>query len=85
MGYVNPSNRWGGIKMEVIVDRFEGDYAVCEKTTREMIDIHKNKLPPNVKEGDVLTILDDQITINPGKRKEREIRIKNLMDDLWEN
>lgn len=71
--------------MEVIIDRFEGNFAVCEKNNREMIDIHKEKLPPNVKEGDVLTILGDNITINPEKRKAREKRIQNLMNDLWEN
>ncbi len=69
--------------MEVIVDRFEGDYAVCEKTNRQMVDIHREKLPPNVKEGDVLTITGDQITINTERRKEREERIRNLMNDLW--
>lgn len=73
------------MNMEVIIDRFEGDFAVCEMSNRNMIDIHKNKLPKNVKEGDVLTISGDTITINHEKRKTREERIKNLMDDLWEN
>lgn len=70
--------------MEVIVDRFEGDYAVCEKPNREMMDIHKEKLPKGVREGDVLTISGDKITINPEKRKAREERIQKLMNDLWE-
>lgn len=71
--------------MEVIVDRFEGNYAVCEKSNREMIDIHKDKLPKGVREGDVLIISGEKITINPKKKKAREERIKNLMNDLWEN
>lgn len=71
--------------MEVIVDRFEGDYAVCEKPNREMIDIHKEKLPKGVSEGDILIISGEKITINPKKRKVREERIENLMNDLWEN
>lgn len=71
--------------MEVIIDRFEGDFAVCEKTNREMIDIHKEKLPSNAKEGDVLTISGGTITINPEKRKAREERIQKLMNDLWDN
>lgn len=71
--------------MEVIVDRFEGDFAICENSNREMMNIHKDKLPKNVKEGDVLTISEDIITINPKKRKAREERIQNLMDDLWDN
>ncbi len=71
--------------MEVIVDRFEGDFAICEKPNREMMDIHKEKLPPNVKEGDVLMISGEQITIDPEKRKKREERIQDLMNDLWES
>lgn len=71
--------------MDVIVDRFEGDYAVCEQPNREIIDIPKEKLPKGVKEGDVLTIFGDQVTINTAERKVREERINNLMDDLWED
>lgn len=69
--------------MDVIVDRLEGEFAVCEQANREMIDIRREKLPAGVKEGDVLTIEGDQITINPEKRKAREERISKLMDDLW--
>lgn len=71
--------------MDVIVDRFEGDYAVCEQPNSEIIDIPKEKLPKGVKEGDVLTIFGDQVTINSGERKVREERINNLMEDLWED
>ncbi|MDN6196217.1 MAG: DUF3006 domain-containing protein [Atopostipes suicloacalis] len=71
--------------MEVIVDRFEGDYAVCETENREMKDIPKEKLPKGVKEGDVLVITDEGISIHPAKRKEREQRINDLMNDLWED
>lgn len=85
VGSVSPSSRQEGDKMEVIVDRFEGDFAVCEKKNREMINIPKAKLPPNTKEGDVLTISGDTITVNPEKRKAREERIQNLMNELWEN
>ncbi len=42
--------------MKVIIDRFEGKYAVCEKKNLEMIDIEIDKLPKEVKEGDVLII-----------------------------
>lgn len=70
--------------MEVIVDRFEGNFAVCEKLNREMINIPKEKLPPNVREGDVLIISGENIIIDSEKRKTREKRIQNLMNDLWE-
>lgn len=72
--------------MDVIIDRFEGDFAVCEKQSDgEMIDIRRDKLPKEVKEGDYLTIEGEQVTIRPEKRKEREARIQKLMDQLWED
>lgn len=69
--------------MDVIVDRFEGDFAVCERSDRQMVNIKKDKLPPHVKEGDVLTISGDKITLNSEKSRARDIQIKKLMDDLW--
>ena len=38
-----------------IIDRFEGDVAVCENyDTEEIIDILKEKLPNDAKEGDII-------------------------------
>lgn len=72
--------------MEVIIDRFEGDFAVCEKQANgEMIDIPREQLPKEVKEGDYLKITDGGVTIHPEKRKEREERIQDLMNELWED
>ena len=43
--------------MKLIIDRFEGEYAVCEKKNRRMINIHKIKLPSEAREGDVVKIV----------------------------
>lgn len=37
-----------------IIDRFEGDYAVCEDETKATFDIPKTLLPADAKAGDVL-------------------------------
>ena len=37
--------------MRVIIDRFEGDFAVCEKENGEMLDSEKSKVPSKAKEG----------------------------------
>lgn len=72
--------------MDVIIDRFEGDFAVCEKQEDgKMIDIHRDKLPTNVQEGDYLIIDGGRITLRPEKKKERAARIQKLMDQLWED
>ena len=44
-----------------IIDRFEGDFAVCENyDTEEIIDILKEKLPNDAKEGDILLKDDNE-------------------------
>lgn len=69
--------------MKVIIDRFEGDFAVCEKDDRTMIDIEKNKIPETAKEGDVLDIIDDKITIDFDATEKRKIEIDDLTRNLW--
>lgn len=43
----------------IVIDRFEGMYAVCETEQREIIQILKSELPPSSKEGDCLKINED--------------------------
>ena len=69
--------------MKVIIDRFEGDYVVCEKEDRKMIDIKKAEVPVDAKEGDVLEIDNDQITIDVAATKKRKLDIENLAKNLW--
>lgn len=70
--------------MRITVDRFEGNFAVCEKDDRTMVDIEKSKLPEGVKEGDILIVEGDSIIVDKEATKERKKRIGKLMDDLWE-
>ena len=70
--------------MRVIIDRFEGEYAVCEKENSKMIDIEKHKLPPEAKEGDVLILCEESIKVDQVETENRKERIKKLMDSLWE-
>lgn len=70
--------------MKVTVDRFEGEYAVCEKEDRTMMNILIKDLPAGVKEGDVLLIEKDSIIFDNIETKKRKENIKNLMDKLWE-
>ena len=69
--------------MKVIVDRFEGEYAVCEKEDKTMIDIERSKIPAEAKEGDALLVEDNKIIIDEEDTKKREERIKDLTKDLW--
>lgn len=70
--------------MEVVIDRFEGKYAVCEKTDKQIILIEKDRLPSGVKEGTMLNIEAGIISIDYDRTKAQEKTIKRLIDDLWE-
>lgn len=65
--------------MLVIIDRFEGDYAVVEITPDNFVNIPK-VLVKDAKEGDVIRIEVDQKETS--KRKEK---INNLMNQVFEN
>jgi pyruvate kinase len=69
--------------MKVIIDRFEGEYAVCEKEDREMMDIKRDSLPKEAKEGDVLYIEDDKIIVDVEETEKRKKEIEELTKDLW--
>jgi len=69
--------------MKVTIDRFEGNFAVCEKADRTMIDISKEKIPPEAKEGDILIIEGDSIKIDTAGTAKRKKSIDKLMNDLW--
>lgn len=69
--------------MKVVIDRFEGDYAVCEKENREMIDIKRDSIPKEAKENDVLDIEGDRITIDVLETEKRKKEIEELTKDLW--
>lgn len=70
--------------MKVIIDRFEGNFAICEKEDRSMIDIEISEIPFAAKEGDVLDISGDLITIDTSETERRKREIEELTKDLWE-
>jgi hypothetical protein len=69
--------------MKVIIDRFEGNYAVCEKNDRTMMDILKERLPKGAAEGDVLNLDGDSIAIDIEETEKRRKDIEELTKDLW--
>ncbi|MCL2157351.1 MAG: DUF3006 domain-containing protein [Methanobrevibacter sp.] len=62
--------------MQVIIDRFEGDFAVVELPNKDMIDVPK-VLFPDAKQGDVIDIL-----INHKETDKRKKRINDLFNKL---
>lgn len=70
--------------MKVIIDRFEGDYAVCEKEDRTMMNIPKKDINGEPREGDVLLLEGDQINIDYEASMCRRKRIEKLTKGMWE-
>lgn len=69
--------------MRLIIDRFEGGYAVCEDENRKMINIDKGKLPPEAKEGDVLSDARGGIIVDAAETEARKRKMRNITDDLF--
>lgn len=65
--------------MEVIIERFEGEYAVVELEVGHFVNLPK-ELVPNASEGDIVNI-----TINKEGTKKRQEHIENLMNNLFED
>lgn len=63
--------------MEIIIDRFEGEYAVVEITKGKMVNMPK-VLVPDAKEGDVIKIIVDKEAT-----KKRQEHVKDLVNDLF--
>ena len=68
------------------IDRIEDDIAVCEnRETNEMINIKVKDLPEGAKEGAILTYKEGRFFLNKDKEQEVSQRIKEKMDNLWNN
>ena len=70
--------------MKVTIDRFEGNYAVCEKENREMVNIEKCRIPSDAQEGDILLIEDNHISIDKTATSNQKKKVEKLMNDLWQ-
>lgn len=66
--------------MKVTIDRFEGEFAVVEMQSCELSNIPKALIPPNSKEGDILSI-----EIEKNDTAIRRGEIENKMNRLFED
>lgn len=70
--------------MKYIIDRLEGDLAVCEDEQKQMRSIPTGQLPPGIKEGDVLTEHKDHtFSIDSIATQERRRQMRQKLLDLF--
>lgn len=65
--------------MKVIIDRFEGEYAIVEIEIGNFVNIPKILLP-NAKEGDVV-----KIEIDKNETELQRKKIENLMEKVFKD
>lgn len=70
--------------MRGTIDRFEEGFAVVELENREMINIKRDGIPREAKEGDVLDLDGENISINHEETERRKKEIEKMMEDLFE-
>lgn len=66
------------------IDRFEGEFAVCEDEEGNFLDIPKALLPADVREGTVLNEKNGRYTIDQAEEKRRRDLANQLQASLWE-
>lgn len=70
--------------MQGTIDRFEEEFAVVELENRKMKNIKRSLIPKDAKEGDVLNIEEDSITIDYEETEKRKKEIEEMTKDLFE-
>ena len=72
------------MEQELVVDRLEGNIAICEdRKTGKIKQIERSELPENIKEGSVLTFENGKYQLDNKKQEEISKRIEEKMNNLW--
>lgn len=68
----------------LVVDRFEGKYAICQDENGNMFGIELNEMPKDAKEGSVIDINDEgEISVNSQETNKRSQRISEKTSRLF--
>ena len=65
-----------------VIDRFEENFVIVQLYNNDIVNIEKQEIPLEAKEGYVLNI-GNSITIDYEETKKRKIKIENLTQGLW--
>ena len=70
------------MSVEYVIDRLEGDIAVCENDQREQMEIEVARLPNGAREGSTIIIGNDGL-VSLVDGSVRESRIADKMKTVW--
>ena len=68
----------------IILDRFEGEYAVIE-VEGKMVNVEKSKVDKEVKDGDLLELIDGIYYKNEEATNNRKRSIEEKFKGMWED
>lgn len=69
--------------MHYIIDRFEGDLAICETGDKAMISIERRLIPAEASEGDILLFQDDAYQLDREATRERRQHMEERLKKLF--
>jgi len=69
--------------MKLIVDRIEGNFAVCEKEDKTMVDIPLADLPEDLREGSILVSDNGTYTIDKAAMSDRKAKLAALRNSIF--
>lgn len=68
------------VKMRYTIDRFEENFAVVELEDKKFVNVPREVVPPEAKEGDIIFSTVD----NAGTKEQRK-KIEEIMKTMWIN
>lgn len=78
------SKKLGLDNEEFSLDRFEENKAILEnRETNEIIEVDRNRIPKEAKEGDILKFLDNEFKIDMELTNQKREEIKEKMNKIW--
>ncbi|WP_099187380.1 DUF3006 domain-containing protein [Tepidibacter mesophilus] len=69
--------------MRGIIDRFENKFAIVELEDKSLINIHRLQIPKSAKEGDVILINKDVISLDLNATKKLKKQVADLINELF--
>lgn len=69
--------------MKGIIDRFENKFAVVELDDKSFININTSEIPKSAKEGDVIFVNKDGISLDLDETKKLKKEVTDLMNELF--
>ncbi len=68
----------------LVIDRFEGEYAVCESSEQEYCLLERSQLPSDAVEGSVVIVTEEGVFLDPEETEARRRRIAEKQRRLFE-